>query len=224
MLAHCSGESKAAEEGSDLPLRQVRERRQSLIVANQVNHPRLDRRFVDPFNRHIHPSKRLAHVERFGASLFKHGAVVLVRRLRCRLVYALKSATRPPVQRFNSASVVLKTACGVSSADEIWVGFGDRFAEGSLNLFFADAIAAGGDDQNGSVRGAAAKNDRLGDLLDLASDGGGGFRGGSGGGGKLGDFARRAPPFEELFDSLQSTDIFCHRMNIRSGSSFRQGL
>ena len=110
-----------------------------------------------------------------------------------------------------------ESACGEPAADEIWVGFGDRFAEGSLNLFFADSIAAAGDDQNGSVRSAAAKNDRIGDLLDFASDGGGGFGGGSGGARKLGDFAPRAQPFEELLDSLQSTDILCHSRNIRVG-------
>ena len=111
-----------------------------------------------------------------------------------------------------------------SAADKIRVGLGDRFGEGSFNLVFADAIASAGDDQNGSVRGAAAKNDRFSDLFDIASDGGSGFRGGSGGGRKLGDFASRTQPFEALLDSLQSTGILGHSMNIQTGSGFRRGL
>lgn len=161
-----------------------------------------DRRFVDPYNRLIHPAERSAHVEHFEPSLCKHSVVFLVRRLRCRLVYTLKSPTRPPVQRFNSASVVLKTACGVPVADKIHVGLGYRFGEGGLNLVFADVIAAAGDDQNGALRYGASKNDRFGNLFEFASEGGGGFRSESGGGRKLGYFARRSEPFEGLLDSI----------------------
>ena len=70
-----------------------------------------------------------------------------------------------------------------------------------MNLVFADAIAAAGDDQNGAVPAAASKSDRFGDLFDFASDGGG-FRGGSGGRRKLGYLIRRTQPFEESLDSF----------------------